>query len=506
VATGDDFGDVADSLPDLFARLWSMCHAAAARLSQAGWLISQHGDFPLILRALRENAGAGVPSLVLDYLLGQSGRLTGFNPPGDRLQRAMIVAQAIDAFMADLHPLRGSGRIPADSPLVAFREHRTLSGHFSRTPQVGVVVFRAPLRPGGERVQRTSDQALEFHFAHLQFVRTDSRARFAAFATSLGDVARAVRGVRSERVGFAPLAQAADELEFTPRKRGERCFLRVEPARDGVMAQRLIARARDAVAQAFDQGVTLLLFPEFCVNAAIISEVRTSLRDNALAWRRRGRRIRLALCVAGTGLTVQTADDVAPFARCVVLDSSGNVLWEQDKLHPYVMQPGALDDFSLPKVPGHETEPHTEDLMPGTVLEVRDLPGLGRALVLTCEDLQQTTPGLVVCEMLEPDWVFAPVLDGSIEAQKTNIKWEIRRACELAQRSRARIVVPNSMTLELRRARPAASIGIGLCTDDVTPRRFRIAAARSSASTPISTVLEVVDWEPTSWSALSATV
>ena len=72
---------------------------------------------------------------------------------------------------------------------------------------------------------------------------------------------------------------------------------------------------------------------------------------------------------------------------------------------------------------------YRENAMPGRVLEIRELDGVGRLIVLICEDLAAPLPGKEVQARLAPDWIFTPILDGPITASG----WVCQQAFEAAR-------------------------------------------------------------------------
>jgi predicted amidohydrolase len=165
----------------------------------------------------------------------------------------------------------------------------------------------------------------------------------------------------------------------------------------------------------------------------------------------------LRLLIGGSSLRTPDAAS-APHNECTVFDRIGRVLWRQCKIDPYAMEARKMAQYGVSPL---TSKPHMELAKAGDTLAIRESATLGRMLVLICEDLAQDSPGKRVRRELVPDWIFVPILDGSIEPGR----WVHQEALE-ASKLRCRVIVTNSMTLAAREAKTNA-IG-SVCASTMT--------------------------------------
>lgn len=94
----------------------------------------------------------------------------------------------------------------------------------------------------------------------------------------------------------------------------------------------------------------------------------------------------------------------------------------------------------------------------GHELVVGDVDGLGRILLLICQDLKLDQAAALLKE-LQPDWVLVPVLDCGVGPAR----WTHFSASELSGKSYARFVVGSSLSLArmVNLASPSCLMGIG---------------------------------------------
>ena len=100
-----------------------------------------------------------------------------------------------------------------------------------------------------------------------------------------------------------------------------------------------------------------------------------------------------------------------------------------------------------------------DDISQADEIVVADVEGLGRCIVLICQDLMMDAVDQLVAKY-EPDFVLVPVLDSG-----TNFKrWPFQRLTNLNTKSPARFVVVSSLTMQHWRkvAYPGAEIGVAV--------------------------------------------
>ncbi|MGK9055250.1 hypothetical protein [Neorhizobium petrolearium] len=139
-----------------------------------------------------------------------------------------------------------------------------------------------------------------------------------------------------------------------------------------------------------------------------------------------------------------------------------------------------------------------EDCATGQELIVCDVLGLGRVMVLICEDLEQQTPGGDVALHALPDWILTPVLDVSLAFGR----WEHRRAIEIGRKTLSRFVVSCSAILEVRslgkdkltETEPNAT-RTGFCFDGSEDLRAHHVETGGAAAEDHM----LVEWNPRNW-------
>jgi hypothetical protein len=223
------------------------------------------------------------------------------------------------------------------------------------------------------------------------------------------------------RIGLAPLA-ALDDLRWeigasAPRGLDHRVPLRCVGTRD---AATLWGRVEAVLATAWATGQHVVLMPELVIDADVLARCQAWLAAH------NGREPRLRLVVAGS----RHCDCGDGFAnRCTALDYLGNVLWEQEKRSPFVLEDRAtLDRLS----PACLVERAFEPTHLGRRLVVADT-ALGRILTPICLDFIEGD----FWGDLGADIYLVPAMTGGLSRFK-------RRAAELGGRHGAATLVCNA--------------------------------------------------------------
>ena len=140
-----------------------------------------------------------------------------------------------------------------------------------------------------------------------------------------------------------------------------------------------------------------------------------------------------------------------------------------------------------------------EDIAAARTLTVCDLPNAGRIIVMICEDFEQLAPTGILAEATKPDWIFAPVLDVSLDLGR----WPHQRCMEIGRRSLSRIVVTSSTTLSVRRDGKKAladmepdKVGFGILYDGHQGRRVKRVVPDLTCVSPQVVFL---DWDSSAW-------
>lgn len=230
----------------------------------------------------------------------------------------------------------------------------------------------------------------------------------------------------SEVISFVPLAEAKDDLIPNIIKDGATTFIDVLKGTSFDPARRFL----DAVKDCADSDIVIA--PELTVETSDVDIIASGLSAMASA--------RPRLLVAGSGRCENdTGSSGYPFNEAVILNGHGARLW----VHRKVAACGMLEETSKKlRLDGADGVAQLmERIKWGDTVTVADVDGLGRCIVLICQDLMMEVVTKLLHEF-RPDWVIVPILDSGTTLKR----WPARRACELAPSSDARFVVVSSLT------------------------------------------------------------
>ena len=470
----------------LFAQLWLDVEPHQSDVALLPWRGRTATEFPAILSVLEAADEANVPSEILAYLAGHS---VPFECQVKKLlERAFVVMCALDQAAMQIHPsikTRILGRSSVVGAMLAvMRTERTMSGYYAEIAGKGFVLPKGRLMPGLDRVNGDdqSGTALTNQFSFLTFLPVHPKVTIRPKTFPPSRVTIPPEAAR--RVGLAPIAEDHDDLVFRVSKRGNRPFLDTEPA-----TTKLRDRIRQTVVSMLGDGAGLVVLPELVTTHQAVEDLRETLRKAPVAHN--------AMVVVGSGPTVERSASLdRPYNEAVILSSTGEELFRQRKLNPFNMNWKRMKDCHLDRVPGHEEHFHMEDCAVGDELVVCDIHGLGRVIVLICEDLEQQTPGGDVCLHVLPDWILTPVLDIGLDFGR----WEHRRAMEISRKTLSRVVVSCSASLQVRACgkhtlNEAGDIHTGLCLDGQSNLRVKQVIVTGTAPGRCS----VVEWNDGTW-------
>lgn len=475
---------------ELFAKLWSQMDGKAAAIISVPWPGKQAREQGRLKAILAAANAFDVPQEVEDYLSGGDIGCACDAPPHDLQQRAFVVMCALDLAAMDIHPsmpTRAGGRALALSPLLSrMKQVRTVNGVYGehdgrRTIPKG----RLSKQRGDPEVDWASGANLETQFEYLTVLRPAT----AQYSIQIEVVPPRLSPLDGppKFVGLAPIAEDADDLNFTTEKRGGRPYLDAHPRDVALLQKRLI----DGVVSLLDRGADLIVLPELVVPQETADALAAALKARPAPRPD-------AMIVCGSGLTTLSGATGLRFNEAVVLNGHGLELFRQRKIHPFNMGDQRMRECGIPFADGFENKPHMEDIEPHTEIKVRDLIGMGRTIVAICEDLEQYSPIGEIVMATRPDWVLTPVLDVSQEPGR----WTHQRSIELGRKTGSQFVVSCSTSLTVRKCKAATlselspgQMGLGLLYAGDT-RRVKIVDASEDGSVPRTLV---IDWKPDSW-------
>lgn len=423
-----------------------------------------------------------------------------------RIQAAGLVLEAmhiIDKAFEQVHPRSRmvAPSLGATGPLPTWLETaerlRLNSGSFAENATHRLIP-NGPFSRHGRGRSAASGDSLQDHFP---FLTVASRAilhegrvitiNMRVIGTDISGGVPAARSIGRERIRFIPLAEDKDDLSFTEKPRGEQQTLDVRPKVE--LAARLLQALRR------DPETDLAFAPEltFPVSA------EGALPSDIAALAKHAPRIILA----GSGLTSDTDELGRHWNEARVYARGGRLLWRQRKIWPFGMQRDSAISYALSD-PGHD-KMLMEDIAGHSEIEIADLDGFGRCIVLVCQDFECNPLAEEIIRQYQPDWVLVPILDPGVKVSG----WAHQRGFFLSKKSQARLLIGSSLTMARKlksppKSEPAVGLAIGPSQPrealDGTPVMSRAMAlvAAGPGSPPRSGIL-IWDYSAPPWSKSS---
>jgi predicted amidohydrolase len=488
------------TLADLFLELWLTLTANEAAFREAlDWQENNPADtlgWASELDTILARDGWAVPAGLAGWRAAGSGKL---RPPGD-IARVLFIAQAIDRWHQPLSD-------PHELPFSHARASRQLR-RLSRLNDDGSrwrVILRRPLWG------RYSDRNMPVPdagrgpwdtFANLFVMPTTVEAsdpddktkkRTISLSYRLFDSTELRLPIPHEdwkpRIGFVPLAEEAGDID-----------LRRFEDEDGhwydAQVQELGRRAAKAIAELCAADAEIIVFPEMVLFGAAVGAIQQAVKQH-------GPQSRLRLVVAGTRRTLDDVPTTPPFNEAIVLDHTGQEIGRQRKLHRWNLDGELCERYDVPLPP--ITLPSgayvREYITPGEEVTVLDSP-FGRLAVMICEDLGRSEPGRWLRSNILLDWLFTPILDGSVERGR----WMVKAGGKAAVLERCRVVVANSVPLTHRlnavngrtqKWPQKLECGVALCLDfEAGKARYHVENHKLSAAADAH---YLIDWDPLGW-------
>lgn len=473
---------------ELFAKLWIQVGPHAGSVRAAPWPDKGARECAPLTALILGGSGPNVPEEVVAYLAGGDPGFPYTVAPDDLDRRAFVVMCALDVAAMEIHPSMltrvGASATVVSPTLVFMKQKRASTGFYGeystyRTLPKG----RLTHRHADPEIDDASGANLETHFDYLT-VLEPLGARFTVNVKVVPPRKSPLQAPPT-RIGFAPVAEDADDLAFQATVRGKRPYLDARPADP----DKLQGRTTAVVGDLLDRGAELVVLPELVVPAAAVEALTA-----ALASRPSGD----AIVVSGSGLSAEVGRDNLHFNETVVMNGRGRELFRQRKVHPFNMAADRMEKCQVPFAVGHEKKAHLEDIQPDTCIEVCDLHFAGRFMISICEDLEQDVPGGSIARAVRPDWLITPVLDVS----QSLGRWTHQRAIEVARKTGSQVVVSCSSTLSVRQNNKASldevapkPLGVGLLYEGAN-RKVRVVDAAEDASLPRAIIAQ---WDPDNW-------
>lgn len=476
---------------ELFGTLWLVVVEHQHEVRIRPWHGRQAREHAWLLTQILSSETAEVPSAIEEYLRG--GNIGVSSDVTSLKERGFVVMCALDDAAMYIHPAIKS-RMPGASRalpgmLARMKQDRTANGAYAKVRNQGYVLPKGHLAPTKSRTDfdEQSGADLAHQFSYLSFI-PDLSAGQILTPIVVPPSKLFVKEARANFVGVAPIAEDSQDLTFSVSTRLTQPFLDTSP-----QDEPLSDRISETVTAMINGGAGLVVLPELVAGPISIEKLKGRLTEFAS--------IEGALVIAGSGPSqMRSLDNDRPYNEAIVFTAFGEELYRQRKLNPFNMDADRMEQCNIQRAAGCENRNHLEDCAMGQELVVCDVIGLGRVVILICEDIEQDQPGGTVCSRTFPDWIVTPILDVKLEFGR----WTHRRAIEIARKTRSRVVVSSSATLTVRKeghsslpAAPPNSIATGLFFDGSDKLKGRFVKVGGTASGRF----DVVEWRTESWTA-----
>jgi hypothetical protein len=393
---------------------------------------------PALVAALASEGADQAVAGICDALQTHWDEGTSFVERRSRAGLALEAMRAIDHAMLAVHPrsIVSSGRTnPLPAWLNDTREARTLSGSYADDAELSLIA-RGPFARSARMPLDQATFSLIDQFACLKVIDLGA---FLEDGKSLNLHIRVIdhsvdRGVPhkrdragSEVVTFAPLAEAGDDLVAEVIEDANTMFIDVRKGAGFDPVSRFLA----VVAECRDSDIVIA--PELTVEPTDVAHIAAALAAKS------GPKPRVLL--PGSGLVPGSASGDLPFNQATVLNGNGATLWDHRKVSAYAMQEETSKDLDIDGAKG--VAQLMERIAWSDSITVGDIDGLGRCIVLICQDLKM---GVVqrLLEEFRPDWVLVPILDSGTSLGR----WPAKHVRDLAPFSEARFIIVSSLTMK----------------------------------------------------------
>lgn len=400
--------------------------------------------------------------------------------------RVLAALQAIDTAFALIHPrsVMTSTTPPPSSWLQDARTERRFSGAYAATNAFRLIT-RGPLARVPRHLHATNGDHLADRFSALAVaplsVVHDGRAIGVSMKIiGLDPWTGVPRGTRpgSETIGFVPIATARDQVDIREVDHTGRMFASYG-AGVGFDSGAAALEALRALGK-----VDIAILPELALNECHIEWLADALSREPGPFPR--------LIVAGSSNTASLSTDGLAWNECRVLNARGRELWRQCKIWPAGIDRQRTILYGLPD-PGVDSLT-LEANAAGSEIVVADIEGLGRGIVLICQDceMEVATPALIAA--YQPDWIFTPIFDCSIDEGR----WTHARAFGLSTLSQARCIAVTNAAF----GGVGANIGIAVgpkqvAVDHMDDVDRAVHIVKLSAVSPPAA--EIVGWRSGTW-------
>lgn len=402
-----------------------------------------------------------------------------------QLGQVMDVLRAMDLAFATIHPRNSLPASPVPRQtlphwLRELRDQRPITGHYWQRSNRRLLP-RGPLLRVPRHEWASNTDCLADHFSYLTLVpvKTDENMRpigIKCIVVGCDAVTGIPHGPKpgAETIAVIPLAEVSDDLDITPRTGAGKTFLRIQ-GRAGLMSGRLTK------ALALAGKAEIALVPELVTTEEELDVLAEELRRNPRTSQ---------LILAGSGNTLSVDAHGLPWNEARVLHGAGSTLWRQRKIQIAGMT-GLANQLGLL---ADATDIAFEDNSSADEVVVADLDGLGRCVVLICQDVMVERMATDIIRHYQPDWVFVPILDKGVDVGR----WTHQKAFHLSGEAHTRFVIVSSTSLS-HRLEPTTEVPCGLAIGPKTSTHADPGRLCLSVTASGSPKLAILQWRKGSW-------
>lgn len=382
---------------------------------------------------LDELLETGAPAFV-QSVIGHLSSETGAAEIRGVILDAMSV---IDMAFLRIHPrsviLSSKAGVAVKIPewLLDFRRKRLETGKYACSEQ-SYLIPRGPLCRRSRGDYDCSGESLLDRFSalsvvpkvlHIHGTPFDIDVRVLAPGVDNGVSAMAEQG--KEKVAAIPVGIEKEHIKFDVAQRYSSYFARYSASSQINVVESVIASLQACGAEA-----DIAVASEFFVSEEAADEIVQKFHEIDDAP---------SVFVAGSGNTLDQQSDQS-WNESRVYNSLGIELWRQRKLWPSGINLASAQLYGMSTV---TSGPVKEDNASGDHVVVMDLDGVGRCVVLICQDLQAPTLAEDLIINYQPDWVFVPILDTNANPGR----WGHQRSFALSNKSQAKFIIVTSSAL-----------------------------------------------------------
>jgi len=381
--------------------------------------------------ALQENSAQNPLNLINQLLIGN----TASNP----IERGNILAimRVMDDMFYLIHPravIAPKFRPHLPDWLLQLQGAYFLSGHYGCNEKHSLIprgpLLRMPREESAANAENLADRFVALAVVELKH-NHNGRDISIQHKIISSDTARGVPSgakIGAETVAFIPIAEEKDHLETIETKISDQMFVDFR-INSGLNSAELLF---NALVQA--GSVDIAIAPEMVVSEDHADDLANKLLNYKGITLSR-------IIIAGSGATKATDQEGMPWNETRIFNGRGHELWRQRKIWPAGLDAKRVKDLNLSKIDSNKMM--LEYNAAGNEIFIVDVDGLGRCIVLICQDIQAEPVSKEIIRQFQPDWVFSPILDPGIE----KYKWVHQRIFSLCGEAQTRFLVASSTAL-----------------------------------------------------------